>query len=657
MKTAFVTSLCFASLLCHLCYADTPKATPPKSSTFSPSSRSVISESVFGIIGKVDVTLAENDTVFHMPSGSQVTLDFGVEVGGLISFEYRTNSSHPLALAFTESALFIGNTSDTTGDTYTQDWDLALNVSVQDNAGRYTMPAVNFRGGFRYLTLLAHDEITLHNVRCEIGFAPNMPDLKSYSGHFSTQDAAHQKLNQIWAAAAYTVQTNIGPQGTGEWLPQVKPGWAYNASLGRGEGPFLLAGAKRDRAVWPGDLGISGPAAALAFGADGLLPWLNSIETIVYSQNESAPSVGEFPYAGPNTNSFKNGLQSETYHAWTLITIYDYIMYSGDQAWLDRHWKDIIRGVDFILQRLDTKTGLHNQTQLNDWGRQGAGGYNSALNALDYHALTSLATLTKDAKIASTWRAAAEKLKQSFNDLLWDSPAHLYRDNTSTTLHPQDGNALALAFNLTTTPSQATTLSTALTKNWNDIGPIPPELPNTISPFITGLELLGHIRANQPQRALNLLHKLWGYLLTDPAFTGSTFPEGISPNGSLHYYRSDEKSTSLAHAWSSAPVQALISEVVGLRPLRPGGGEWILEPRMGNLTDAKAGFVTSLGRFEAAVALDQSGSKMEIEVTTPVGTKGVVRFLGGAVMLSSGGGQKYREMKLAGGRRSLVVYR
>ncbi|EME79711.1 glycoside hydrolase family 78 protein, partial [Pseudocercospora fijiensis CIRAD86] len=500
--------------------------------------------------------------------GSQAVLDFGVEVAGLIAFDYETNDTQPLSLAFTESSSFIGNISDDTGGVYTQDWDRALNVTVNDPAGFYTMPSVNFRGGFRFLTLNARANISVSNTTCDIGFAPNMPDLRAYTGHFSTSESYYNQLGRLWAAGAYTVQTNIVPQNTGRWLPQVRPGWAYNASLGVGEGPFLVDGAKRDRAIWPGDLGISGPAAALAFGEAGLLPWRNGLETLIHHQNTSSESYGEFPFAGPDTNSFRNGLQSETYHAWTLISIYDYVMYSGDEVWLDKQWK----------------------------------------NAVD-----------------------ASKLKESYNKLLWDTSACLFFDNTTTTLHPQDGNALALSFNLTTNASQATDLSSALTTNWNKIGPVTPELPDTISPFVSGIELLGHFRSGNPDRGLDLLHRLWGYLLKSPLMTGSTFAEGISANGSLWYrstagYNHDPKYTSLSHSWSVAPVQALIHEVVGLKILKPGGREWVLEPKLGNLSDARAGFETPLGKFVARVRKEANGTGFVVEVVTPVDTKGTVIF-------------------------------
>ncbi|KAF7198560.1 hypothetical protein HII31_00299 [Pseudocercospora fuligena] len=624
---------------------------------FSPATRSLSPESIWGFTGQVGIEMEENTTILHMGAGSQAVLDFGVEVAGLIAFNYETNDTQPISLSFTESSSFIGNISDDTGKVYTQDWDRALNVTVNDVAGSYIMPSVNFRGGFRFLALNARTNISVSNITCDIGFAPNMPDLQAYTGYFSTSESYYRQLGRLWAAGAYTVQTNIAPQDTGRWLPQVRPGWAYNASLGIGEGPFLVDGAKRDRAIWPGDLGISGPAAALAFGDAGLLPWRNGLETLIHYQNTSSESYGEFPYAGPDTNSFRSGLQSETYHAWTLITIYDYVMYSGDEAWLNKQWKNVVDGVDFILDRLDPDTGLHNQTQLNDWGRQGAGGYNSALNALDYHALVSLAKLNNNTDQATTWLNAASKLKASYNDLLWDTTACLYFDNTTTTLHPQDGNALALAFNLTMDASQANELSSALPKNWNDIGPVTPELPDTISPFVSGIELLGHFRSGNPDRGLDLLQRLWGYLLTSPLMTASTFAEGISANGSLWYrsasgYAYDPKYTSLSHSWSAAPVQVLVHELVGLKIAKPGGREWVLEPQLGNVTDARAGFETPLGRFEACVSKEANGSVFMVEVVTPADTKGTVILPGDWTIEIDGQPHEHSE-PISGGSRSM----
>lgn len=567
-----------------------------------------------------------------MQPGSHIILDFGTEVGGHISFDIDTTSKHPVSLAFSESVDFAGPVSDDTGATPGENWDLALNVTLVEESSRYRTPPPWFRGGFRYLTINAKALVRIRNVQCETGFAPNMPDLTYYSGRLHISGDENEILNQMWYAGAYTIQTNIAPRDTGRFLPQVRPGWAYNATLGIGPGPFVVDGAKRDRAIWPGDLGVQGITAFLAFGSNGLEAVHNSLETLFYYQNAS---TGMFPFAGPDTNSFLGGSQSDTYHAWSLIGMYDYTMYSGNQEWLDHHWNNITRGLEYILQRLDPDAGLQNQTQPNDWGRQGGGGFNSALNALDYHVLVCFASITTSSYQSRRWLEAAAKLKSSYNALLWDSSANLYRDNTTTTLHPQDGNSLALLYNLTQSSVQAATVSQALTRNWNDIGPVTPELPDTISPFVSGLEVLAHYTTGGvgcsacAERGMELMKRLWGYLLRASQFTDSTFVEGITANGSLYYrstagYDYDAAYTSLSHGWSTAPVQVLTKYVLGLDITGPGGKMWRLDPQIEGLsvgTIVQGGFETGLGRFEAKIKV-ASLHMVDVEISVPSDTVG-----------------------------------
>tara|TARA_R110002003_G_scaffold235_2_gene16949 strand:+ start:1231 stop:2571 length:1341 start_codon:yes stop_codon:yes gene_type:complete len=422
----------------------------------------------------VIVTYKNEGDHVSLAAGGSISLDFGVEVGGWITLNAilasSSNSTSPqFALAFAESPAFVRSISDDTGSTPTQDWDQALNVSVPVGSTFYRTPEERFRGGFRFLTITAFQEITIFNVTCEVGFAPETKELRDYGGHFYTPD--DELLVRSWYAGAYTIQTNIGPQNTGRFLPQVRPGWAYNATLGIGNS-VLLDGAKRDRAVWPGDLGLQGVTAFLSLGPDGLSAYRNALETLFYYQNAT---TGRFPFAGPATASFSSGAQSDTYHAWSLIAIYNYAIFTGDNDFLAHHWTNITKGVDLILTALgDNEYGLHNQTQPNDWARQGGGGYNSALNALDYHALSSLSTLaaswTNDSTIqsqADEWSVAAARLKTSYNSLLWSPALNLYHDNQTTTLAPQDGNALALLYNLTPSAAQAAALSESLTRFWN----------------------------------------------------------------------------------------------------------------------------------------------------------------------------------------------
>ena len=619
----------------------------------SPSSRNPGPKAVHAVLGNASTQQANDDSfVLHLSEGSLVSMDFGVEVGGRISFKVESESETPLSLAFAESPTFVRNISDDTGATPFEDWDQALTVTVSPGTTYYQMPKVSFRGGFRFVTFNGMADVTISNITCEIGFATNMPNLRGGPGYFYTSDAEADILNRVWYAGAYTVQTNIAPNDTGRHLPQVRPGWAYNATLGV-LSPSLVDGAKRDRAIWPGDMGISGVTAMLAHGAAGREAVCNSLETLFYYQNAS---TGLLPFAGPDTASFQNGAKSDTYHAWGLIAIADYATHSGDEAWLSEHWVNITRAVQYILDRLDPTTGLQNQTETNDWGRVGMGGFNSALNALDYQAIVSLAALSKNTSQASSWTAAAGKLKSSYNNALWDSGAGLYRDNTTTTLHPQDGNSLALLYNLTLNDTQAAAISAGLERNWNSIGPITPELPNTISPFVSGLELLAHFRVGEVNRGFTLLRRLWGFLIDGPEFTGSTLVEGITANGSLYYrstdgYAYDASYTSLSHGWSTAPTQALVADVLGFKVLGLGGRTWEVRPALGNLTSVKGGFETGLGWFEARVEVREGF--MTIELETPLETNGLL-VLPAKYSKATVDNVVSRNMSVKGGKRNIV---
>lgn len=100
-----------------------------------------------------------------------------------------------------------------------------------------------------------------------------------------------------------------------------------------------------------------------------------------------------------------------------------------------------------------------------------------------------LASILGNSSLADAYTTNATSIKAAYNTILWDADAGLYRDNDSTTMHPQDGNSLAVLFNLTQSPDQNTNISKGLTAFWTDIGPVTPELADTIIPFVGGFEV------------------------------------------------------------------------------------------------------------------------------------------------------------------------
>lgn len=195
----------------------------------------------------------------------QVVLDFGLEVGGITSFSYTSDGPAVLSLAWTEAKNWIGSNSDYSNGGSTPDGHLTLTIA-EAGQGSYEVPLEKLRGGFRYFTLSYSTStgatVNVSDVLLEIGFQPTWSNLRAYQGYFQSSD---ELLNKIWYAGAYTLQTNTVPVNTGRSIPMVKNTWANNGTLGNGS-TIIVDGAKRDRAVWPGDMGVAVPSTFYSVG-------------------------------------------------------------------------------------------------------------------------------------------------------------------------------------------------------------------------------------------------------------------------------------------------------------------------------------------------------------------------------------------------------
>jgi hypothetical protein len=224
-----------------------------------------------------------------------------------------------------------------------------------------------------------------------------------------------------------------------------------------------------------------------------------------------------------------------------------------------------------------------------------------------------------------SWQATAEKIKSAANELLWRDDIGMYVDNETTTLAPQDGNSWAVVSNITLNSSQIDSISLSLANRWTPYGAPAPEAADAISPFISGFELQTHFLAENTSAALDLMRLQWGFMLDDPRMTNSTFIEGYSTTGALHYapYQNDAR-ISHAHGWATGPTSSLTFYVAGIQLLSAGGKTWRIAPSLGDLTVADAGFSTGVGFFSAKTETNDGGFQIDFE--TPQGTKGELRI-------------------------------
>eukprot|EP01117_Protostelium_nocturnum_P013347 TRINITY_DN4973_c0_g1_i1.p1 TRINITY_DN4973_c0_g1~~TRINITY_DN4973_c0_g1_i1.p1 ORF type:complete len:670 (-),score=152.07 TRINITY_DN4973_c0_g1_i1:233-1999(-) len=534
--------------------------------------------------------------------GSAVTLDFGKDVGGILSFSIGNTGSNQktsLNVSYSESSLYAGQYNDDVGDQIVAfDYFLAPHTF-------FTVPDKDQRGGFRYLTfyLTSPGPIEIYNISIYSNWCIHKKNLRDYSGFFYSED---NLINRLWYGGAYTVQmcSILGDRGGG------------GNSGHMGVSPILTDGAKRDRFIWPGDMGIS-VHTQFVTALEDLVSTKNSLVALFEAQSPG----GELPYVGAPINA----MASDTYHGWALIGLYNYYLYTGDSSFLDRFWFNYLLGVQFLDKKVNTDVGLLYVTKSSDWGRPNTLGFNAEANAIYYKILVNthkLAVILGEDDTAKKYEKLAEKLKLSFFVNLWDETEGMFMDNTNSYMFPQDGNSLALLHGLMKDPIRMKRVSAGLKKNWGKFGAVCPEIPNIIAPFIGGFELGAHFEAGEEKRAMELMRLQWGYMVNTNISVQSTFLEGYYSDGSLRYLWRGPNYTSHAHGWSTAPTWILTFYVVGINVETTSGAKWTFKPRPADLKRAKGGFETSLGRYDAEWKL--SGNSFSAILSVPQTSYGTV---------------------------------
>ncbi|TIA60441.1 Six-hairpin glycosidase [Aureobasidium pullulans] len=563
-------------------------------------------------------------------SVSAVTYDYTKNIGGLVSFivSSSSDSEQYIGISYTESSLWISPDGSDATQNIAIDETLWFKIT---GPGNYSVEPLHDRGGFRYLNVYHNTtgNVTLSHLQTYFTAMPHFPDdgIGEYTGYFHSND---EKLNRVWYAGAYTDQLCTIPSTAGNSLvdldatdPNTPTVWWSNSTLTNGSSAFT-DGPKRDKLVWPGDFAISVPGVFLS--TDDAITVKLSLQQLFASQNATTGALPWFAqpiYVFPENSfiDFGKVVFSFNYHLFTLLGLHNYWIYTGDDEYLQQNWNRFKLALNYSLSFVD-ETGLANVTSSFDWLREGMGGHNIEANSILKHTLdvaVTLAYAVNDTSHIASWTNSSAAIVSAANTLLWNSSASLYKDNETTTLHPQDGNVWSIISGVASA-NQSTDISSALAARWGPYGAPAPEAGTTVSPFITGFELQAHFLAGQPQRAIELMQFMWAdFMLDDPRMTNSTYIEGYDTSGALHYPAyADDARISHAHGWSSGPVLALSTFAVGLHVLN--ATNWIAHPQPGNLTNVEAGFKVDHGHYSGNYSVTAKGASYVL--STPPGTKG-----------------------------------
>ncbi|RYP71889.1 hypothetical protein DL770_008044 [Monosporascus sp. CRB-9-2] len=288
---------------------------------------------------------------------------------------------------------------------------------------------------------------------------------------------------------------------------------------------------------------------------------------------------GSFPYCGPPISAHG----SVTYHMWTMIGSYQYVLYSGDVTFYPQNWASYLEGMKYFPKLVDPATDLIYVPRdvANDWGQSAVNEFQASAQTLFFHTLVTG---------GGSRRLVGSTASGDAGNNLWPTPR--------AGIHSQNGNSRAVLFGIIGPSSSRTQdISSSLTQNWTPIGAASPELPGETSPFISSFKIQADL---------------------------STTIEGYLVNGTFGYrwdygYNGDFSYTSHAHSWATGPITALTEHVLGLSIVEPAGSTWRLALQFGNLTSCQGGFSTKLGRFPASWRLrGEAGYRLDYD--TPKGT-------------------------------------
>lgn len=585
----------------------------------------------------------------------RLTLDFGKEVGG--RFVVRVTSTSPtppkLYAAFSESELYMsadgkvgpygdGESPRVFCSTCGPDYDahvLPL-TPVAPLGNEETVIDPSIRGGFRYVALFlgSAGTVSIDSVSLQFNASPQMSDPSAYQGWFLSSD---NTLNKLWYAGAYTTQMDTIDSTTGNCpaYPAENPSRdADPVSVGT---TVLVDGAKRDRLAW----GYTGFEELSSFVTiqDYASP-LNNILTRMGSQNPNGFIPGSTPWCTVTATANIPGVFLEI-DAATTISIYNYLLYSGDLTTVQALYAKVEKAQSYLLGTIDS-TGLVADNGfgcLHDIGYEECAhtSFGSALVYLGLRDAAKLAAAVGNNADGADWTTAADALGDAINHKLWDSARGGYLQSVeSPGVISQEGTAQILWAGIATPAQAQRALAYLKVANWNAYGSaiwdrdggkmrsgadLSAPWARHNDPEPTYFEVAARLAAHDDLDAKELIVRYWKHQISDdpriPGHPPLTLWEREDVTGLPTLVNNfPAELTSLAHDWGVGPTVALTTQVLGVRPTAAGFGSFQVEPHPLGLSWLQGRVPTPHGPIDVAVNAPNHGAGFAMSVAVPEGT-------------------------------------
>lgn len=312
----------------------------------------------------------------------------------------------------------------------------------------------------------------------------------------------------------------------------------------------------------------------------------------------------------------RNGTWPTEYALMCAVSAWQDYLATGDARQLASDYtllaaKNLIKdlGSDGLVH--ESSTG----NDLVDWPAICRDGYvfksvNTVINAWQYAAFQALAGIARalgNETDAATLRARAETLRSSLLAQLLDTTAGAFVDGVGTTHSAQQATAFPVALGV------ADKLSTSVL---SALGTTLAATGMHSSPYAAQFLLDALFRLGRADAAIGLMTATgtWSWLHMIDGLDATIVGECWDP--------SLKSNMTFSHIWSSAPVNVIARQVLGVQVTAAGASEFLVRPRIGDLSDV-SGTVPSM-RGPVTVSVRRSATAHVVEVTLPPNTSSIV---------------------------------
>ena len=409
-----------------------------------------------------------------------------------------------------------------------------------------------------------------------------LPHDESLSGSFSCSD---EEVNRIWQVGAYTMDLTTRE--------------------------FMMDGIKRDRWTWSGDA-------------------IQSYLMNYYLRFDSEAvkrTIRQLRGKDPVT-SHVNTILDYTFYWFNALG--DYLLYTGDEAFVREMYPRASSLMDYVLGRL-TDEGLA-IGQPDDWvfvdwvdfrmHKRGILCFEQILLYRSFLTMQRCAAIVGDA--SRDYGAMAQALKIKTDQLFWDDRQKAYLHALEAPVPPRRDwigndqitkfpNMMAIWYDFVGKARKEEILSHVM---------LNAEVPAITTPYMRFYELAALCQMGRHDDVMREIKSYWGGMLREGA---TSFWEKYNPSlpdsergkdgiGRAHlemYGRPYGKS--LCHAWGASPVFLLGKYFLGVTPTGAGYSSYTIAPHLGGLQWLKGAVPTPFGPIQLEVSTDR------LSISTPEG--------------------------------------